>query len=188
MNPPSVNEVSGYLSGVFKMVQGDDAGLQELDLSTRGFWRSFWVLVYGIPAFCVIWAVQRKMRMAADPALELGASAFFRSVASELLGVAAVLLVVGLLARPMGIADRFAQWVISANWLTLPLWYFVASVYLAASSLTGGELFVFVAQLLTLIVYWRVYRVAFAGDGLLAFAVILISLFIGFTITFTVSA
>ena len=179
MSPPSINEVSGYLAGVFKMVKGDPAGLQGLDLSMGGFWRSFWALIYSIPAYCAIWAVERRMRLQADPSLELGASAFARDFVAEILNVAAVLLVVALLARPMGIADRYVQWVVSTNWLTLPVFYVLASIYLAASSMAGGDLVALIAFFLSLVVYFRVYRVAFAGDGLMAFVVLLIALAIG---------
>ncbi|MEM9104022.1 MAG: hypothetical protein AAGC96_00095 [Pseudomonadota bacterium] len=183
MNPPSINEVSGYLTGVFKMVQGDDAGLRNLDLSTDGFWRSFWALIYSIPAFCVIWAAERRLRLQADSTLELGTSAFARDFVVEILTIAVVLLVVAMLARPMGIADRFAHWVISTNWLTLPVIYVVASVHLAASSVAGGELFFLIASIATLVVYFRVYRVALAGDGMLAFMVLMIALCIEIFIT-----
>lgn len=188
MNPPSIIEVTGYLTGVFKMVQGEEEGLDHLDISLQGFWRSFWALIYSIPALCVIWAIERDLRLRADASLEIGMSAFARDAVTEFLSVAAVLLAVAVLSRPMGIADRFVHWVVSTNWLTLPVSYVLAAVYLAAASLASGMLIILIALVITLIVNWRVYRVALAGDGLLAVAVLLISLFVAFSISFVVGS
>jgi len=170
------------------MVQGEEEGLDHLDISLQGFWRSFWALIYSIPALCVIWAIERDLRLRADASLEIGMSAFARDAVTEFLSVAAVLLAVAVLSRPMGIADRFVHWVVSTNWLTLPVSYVLAAVYLAAASLASGMLIILIALVITLIVNWRVYRVALAGDGLLAVAVLLISLFVAFSISFVVGS
>ena len=188
MSLPSVNEVSGYLAGVFRMVRGDASGLQDLDLTTSGFWRSFWALIYELPGFCVIWAVQRGLRLRRDPSLDLGLGDLATSLLSEFLETAVVLVVVALLARPLGIADRFAQWVISANWLSLLVTYVLAAVYLAASVLQGSEPIMLVAFIVALIAAFRVYRCALGGDVLLAFAVLLISVFVAMSVAFVTGA
>ncbi|MEM6463178.1 MAG: hypothetical protein AAF724_14790 [Pseudomonadota bacterium] len=177
MTVPSINEVSGYMTGIVKLVQGDQSGLYFLDLSTRGFWRSFWAFVYCLPAFAYFWVLERNAELQRFPDQLLGTGFFARAAIAEVLSIAAALVAVAIAARPLGIADRFAQWVIAANWLSLPISYVLAAIGLAATSIpgSGGGFLVMIAVIAALIVTWRVYRSALNGDGMLAFIVLLIS-------------
>ncbi|MCP4999122.1 MAG: hypothetical protein GY933_10280 [Hyphomicrobiales bacterium] len=180
MTVPSANEVATYLTGIYKRVRGEEAGLQYLDLSLTGFWRSFWAYAYALPAFGFFWILDRDVQLQGDPDLVIGAGFFIKAAFTDILRIAAALGAVALAARPLGISGRFAQWVIVANWLVLPVLYVLAAVGLAAYSVSGaggsGPL-IMIAILAALIVSWRVYRSTLGGDGLLAFMVLLISEF-----------
>lgn len=186
MTIPSINEVASYLTGIYRLVRGDEGGLDHLDITTSGFWRSFWAFAYSLPAFCFFWLLERDIQLASYPDVKIGAGFFFKAAATDVASIAAAIGAVALAARPLGISGRFAQWVIAANWLSLPLSYILAAVGLAAYSTSGvagtGPL-VMIAVLAALVVNWRVYRSALGGDNTLAFIVLLISEFVSVSVS-----
>ena len=189
MTVPSINEVTAYLTGIYELMRGDEAGLNHLDLTTSGFWRSFWALAYAIPAFCFFWILDRDVHLLQHPDAEIGAGFFVRSAAADVIGLVAALASVALAARPLGMTDRFAQWVIATNWLTLPVSYLLAAIGLAVlsvSSVGGAVPILMIASLAALVIGWRVYRSALGGDGVLAFIVLFIAEFVSIVVAVTV--
>lgn len=173
---PSINEMAAYVTGVVKMARNEAEGLNYLDLSTSGFWRSFWAYAYCLPAFLTFWLSERAVRLATVPDEALGTGFFLRSVLSDAVGIALGILAVALVARPIGIADRFVHLIVSANWLSLPLAYVMAAGTLLTMG-TGGESGSFLLLIIilgALAVSWRVFRVALGGDGLLAFGLLVL--------------
>ena len=191
MTVPSINEVASYLTGIYDLMRGEPAGLNRLDLTTSGFWRSFWAFAYALPALCFFWILERDILLAQQPDTELGAGFFVRTAATDVVGVVASLAAVAIAARPLGMSDRFAQWVIAANWLALPVSYVLAAVGLATLSVSGvggaGPMFM-IALLAALVIGWRVYRSALGGDGLLAFLVLVISEFTSVLVSIVLGA
>lgn len=191
MTVPSINEVAGYLTGIYDLVRGEEAGLNHLDLTTTGFWRSFWAYAYALPAFCFFWILERDNHLAQHPDAEIGAGFLARAAMTDVVGLVASLGAVALAARPLGMTDRFAQWVIAANWLALPVSYVLAAVGLATLSVSGvggaGPMFL-IALIAALVIGWRVYRSALGGDGLLAFIVLFISEFVSILVSVIIGA
>ena len=179
MTIPRPAEVNHYLTGVVDMARGDRGGLAYLDISTRGFWRSFWSLLYALPAFVYFWFLRRETVLAETPDAEIGAEFILRAAFSDLVVFVASLLLVALLARPLNMTDRFVQWVVAANWMSLPLYYAwgVQSVVIRALDVTAGMAFLLTALLFTglLFISYRVYKVALEADGMLAVGLILIT-------------
>jgi len=175
---PTWTEITGYMIGIAEMARDDRRGLARLDLTVRGFWRSFWVIVYTLPAQIYFWMLDRSRFLEANPEQTAGAGFIIRSFVDELVALIASLAVIGLLARPLGMSDRFVQWVIAANWLSLPAVYFAAFVAMATALLgmpDGGAFWIMLAALIgILIISFRVYRVALNDDAMLAFGVIVI--------------
>ena len=173
---PSINEMAAYVTGVVKMARNEAEGLNYLDLSTSGFWRSFWAYAYSLPAYLVFWLSNRAAIMAAAPHANCGTGFFVYSALSDAVGIALGITAVALVARPMGIADRFVHLIVSANWLSLPLAYVMAAGTLLTMG-TGGESGSFLLLIIilgALAVSWRVFRVALGGDGLLAFGLLVL--------------
>ncbi|WP_136657545.1 hypothetical protein [Nitratireductor sp. XY-223] len=177
MTPPSINEVTAYVTGVVRMIRDEPEGLQLLDLSAEGFWRSFWAIVYSLPAYLVFWTTDRLAQLTENPEAELGVGFFLRSAVTDLAGIAAALLAVAVIARPIGISDRFVQWVVAGNWLSLPLNYVMAAITLFSLGLFGfdGSFILVIVFIAALVISWRVYRVALDGDGLLAFGILVLT-------------
>lgn len=179
MNVPAPAQVRIYLSGIAEMARGDRQGLSKLDLSTGGFWRSFWALLYSLPAYVFFWFADRRSYLIDHPDAEAGAGYLAKVALSDLIGIAASLGAIALLARPLNMTDRFGQWVISANWLSVPVSYLSALVVMLTITLAlpDGMTFLTMMVLLVavLVVSYRVYKVALHDDGMLAFGIIVIT-------------
>ncbi|WP_419907353.1 hypothetical protein [Hoeflea sp.] len=177
MTPPSINEVAAYVTGIVRMVRDEPEGLQYLDLSAGGFWRSFWAFAYSLPAFLVFWTMDHLARLTTDPEAQISIAFFIRSAAADAAGIVLAIAAVAVIARPLGISNRFVQWVVAGNWLSLPLAYAMAVVTLLSFGLfgQGGSILLLVVVLAALVVAWRVARVALAGDGLLAFGLLVLT-------------
>ena len=179
MTMPSGAEIGRYMTGIVEMARGERRGLSYLDLTVRGFWRSFWVILYNLPAQGYFWLLDRSRILEANPEQTAGAVFFIRSFVNEIAALIAALVVIGLIARPLGMSDRFVQWVIAANWLSLPAVYFAAAVAMLTALLglsDGGAFWIMLAAVIgILVISYRVYKVALNDDAMLSVGVIVIA-------------
>jgi hypothetical protein len=119
---PWLDEVGYYLYGIRLLLEGRLDGLKWLDFSDRGFWRSWWALVFCLPPMLLNWAAFRISYLAtmpdgasAGPTLVVGLGVV--DISSWILcylALAVVMTIVGYAAfiRPM---------IIALNWLSIPL-------------------------------------------------------------------
>lgn len=97
------------------------------------------------------------------------------------------IVLLALLAGPLGIADRFARLVIATNWLTLALAYLTALPF-AVALMTGEAsetvlLLSLVVLLATVWLFFRVARLALDGDGAMATAITAAMVLLSFFVT-----
>lgn len=179
MSVPAPAQVRTYLTGIVEMARGESRGLSKFDLSTDGFWRSFWALLYSLPAYVFFWFADRRSYLIDNPDAEAGVGYLAKAALSDVIGIAASLGAIALLARPLNMADRFGQWVITANWLSLPISYLSALVVILTITLALPDGMTFLTMMVLLIavlvISYRVYKVALHGDGMLAFGIIVIT-------------
>lgn len=179
MTAPSPAQVQGYLTGIAEMARSEARGLSRLDLSAGGFWRSFWALAYSLPAYAFFWFTDRRNYLLEHPEAEAGAGYIAKIAVADLAGIVLSLGVVALLARPLNMADRFVQWVIAANWLSLPVSYVTALAVLLTVNLALPDGMTFLTMMIllvaVLVISYRVYKVALDDDGMLAVGLIVIT-------------
>ena len=113
---PSLNEIQQYLTGSWRMMMGKPDGLRLLDITADGFWDSFFAIAIALPALIAGWvALTNSVAPVAVP---------FATRLSILLRLATVdigawvlpLVAFVLAARPAGLADKVAHYVVSSNW------------------------------------------------------------------------
>jgi hypothetical protein len=179
MTIPSLSEVRFYLTGIVEMARGQQQGLSYLDLSAGGFWRSFWAIFYALPAYIYFWIADRNEYLAENPEAQAGAGYIAKTAFADFFGIALSLAAIALLARPLNMADRFGQWVITANWLSLPISYLTALIVMLTINLALPEGMAFLTMMIllagVLVISYRVYKVALNNDGMLAVGVIIIT-------------
>lgn len=124
---PGLEEVQRYLTGVWLLVRGNKDGFSWLDLSADGVLRSFWAIVWCLPAMAVTWASWRLFYLANMPAgTTTGPSFFLKLIAVDLTGWMLPLILIALIAKPLGFPRAVGPIITATNWLSLPLSYAVA--------------------------------------------------------------
>lgn len=119
---PWFDEIGYYLYGIRLLLEGRLDGLKWLDFSDRGFWRSWWALVFCLPPMLLSWAAFRITYLSTMPA---GAS----TGPTFILGLAVVdisswilcYLALAVVMTIVGYADVIRPMIIALNWLSIPL-------------------------------------------------------------------
>jgi hypothetical protein len=171
---PDAEEIQRNLTGAWRLMTGRVDGLRMLDTSVEGFWDSFFAIVVAAPALAVGWLASandfQQLDMHASRLSIVGRLAMI-DMAAWLLPIAALAIV----ARQVGIADRFVPYVVSGNWasallvwLMLPpsILHLLAPGAADATSLLSLGLFL-AAQVLL----WRQTNAALAKGPVVATAV-----------------
>lgn len=183
---PSGDEIQTYLVGAWRLMMGKPDGVRVLDVSADGFWNSFFAILVAFPALSVSWA-----GLAAELSEEGLGSRFSILLRLAVIDVAAwvlPLLVLGLVARPAGILDRYPHFVVASNW---------ASALLAWLMLPAGLLKLFVPEasdlngvvslivfLVALVLSWRLTNAVLAKGAGIASAVFVGMVFSGILLIF----
>lgn len=107
----SAQEISGSLRGAALLFRGRVDGLQALDRSTEGFWRSFLVIVLVLPINAVtLFAIAQ-----AEPGAEFG-SLFGEQLPVIAIDWVAFPLALALVAGPLGLSQGYASYIVARNW------------------------------------------------------------------------
>jgi hypothetical protein len=124
---PGLDEVLHYLTGVLLLVRQKQDGFGWLDLTLRGLARSFWAIVWCLPAFAVIWASWRLYYLGSMPAeTPAGVTFFVKLMVIDLVGWLLPLVVLAALARPLGYGKHLGVVVTASNWIAVPFAYAAA--------------------------------------------------------------
>ena len=119
------------LAGAWMVMNGHAAGLGRLDVSINGFWRSFAAIFLLAPYLVLGIMDQRRLRESSEPALAATAS---DNIALQLVatGVDWVIfpLAFALLARSLGVADRYVPFIVARNWAAV-----IASAFFALATI-----------------------------------------------------
>ncbi|MBX3572799.1 MAG: transporter [Mesorhizobium sp.] len=178
---PSGDDIQAYLAGAWRLMMGKPDGVRALDVSADGFWNSFFAILVAFPALSVSWAA-----LAAELSEDgLGSrySILLRLAVIDVVAWVLPLLVLGLVARPAGILDRYPHFVVASNWASALLaWLMLPAGLLnlfapEASDLNNTvSLVVFLAAL---VLSWRLTNAVLVKGAVVASAVFVGMVFAG---------
>lgn len=155
---PDPEEIQRGLTGAWRLMMGRSDGLKLLNTSVDGFWNSFFAMVVAAPALAIGWVASAndlQLMNATGSKVSLVGRLALIDVAVWILPLVLLTLVV----RRIGIADRFIHYVVSGNWasallvwMTLPpsILRLLAPATSEFASLLSLGLF-----LLSLVLSWR---------------------------------
>lgn len=124
---PRIEEVQHLLAGLWLLIQGKPEGFSHFDFSMDGLLRSFWAIVWTLPALAIAWAAWRLDFLGnMPPGTQTGPSYFLRLFVVEVISWVFPLVLIALLAGPLGFARLVVPIVITSNWLSVPLSYALA--------------------------------------------------------------
>jgi hypothetical protein len=124
---PRLEEVGYYMQGLWLLLVGKAEGFQYLDLTERGFWRSWWAILFCLPPTLLSWASFRLYFLTQAPQGTPTGPIFFAKLAVvEAANWLIPLAIVLVLARIAGFGRVALPLIIAFNWLSVPLqWAYV---------------------------------------------------------------
>ncbi len=157
---PSFDEIQQYLTGTWRMMTGRPDGLDQLDISSDGFWNSFFAIVLVVPVFAVDWVAATNELALATDGLGTRGTIVLRLAIADLTTWLVPIAVLAIVAGPLGIGDRFVHYVIASNWAAVLLNWLLLPISLI--DLAGIEeydtvlaLVLIVLLVVALVLYWR---------------------------------
>lgn len=181
-------EIENYMTGVWMLARNDRRGFGWLDLSADGFWRSFTAIVYAFPAFAISWASYRAAYVAAaGEAAATGLGLFLRLALIDITNWLAPILIVALIAVPLGLSTNFGRWVVATNWLSLPVAYAMAIPVALTLLIPGFEPVGVIVALVffgfAVAIFFRLTRLSFNNDVPVAIAITVGLVILSFAMT-----
>ncbi|WP_378944900.1 transporter [Mesorhizobium sp. ANAO-SY3R2] len=164
----AAEEIQQYLSGAWRLMLGKPDGLRLLDLTADGFWNSFFAILIAAPALIVGW-----VGVSEDLTLQsaVAGSRFgivLRLAVVEIGAWILPLIAFALVARRVGIGDRFVHYVVASNWTSAIIAWVMLPAALAHMLLPGAQSFSTLLSLvlfmLTMVFSWRMTNAAI-GKG-----------------------
>lgn len=126
---PPLEEVLHYLTGIRLLVWQNMRGLQWLDLTERGFYRSFWALAWCFPLMIPNWIWWHGIfNDYTVPGAVPGLLFYFRMALIELSLWMLPYLSIGLVLFLRGTGSRFETVVIAMNWLNVPVYIVTGTI------------------------------------------------------------
>lgn len=179
---PTLKEVEFYLRGLWLLFKQDPAGFSYLDLTDRGALRSFWSILWALPAILVSFAWWRLLYLQGLPdGTETGALFFFRLALVEASNWVFPLVLLGILCWLIGVGEKFTAMVVVTNWLALPVSYsygLLVLLMMFVPALAGIVAFLWLLLMITLIAaLFRIVRMI-VGDQLLMVSTIVMVLLV----------
>ncbi|OMQ45146.1 hypothetical protein [Ensifer sp. 1H6] len=172
---PLLEEVLSYIKGLWLLIQGNGEGFRWLDFSESGLWRSFTAMLWCLPAIPVTWASWRLYYLSAMPTgTTVGFGFVFKLLVVDLASWLLPLVLVFVLARPLGFAAAVVPIVVTTNWLSVPLSYAMAVPAAIRLVIPGSEgltsLIWLVLLFVSIGILFRLLRIITGNQTLLATA------------------
>jgi hypothetical protein len=172
---PAWSEISSSLYGAWRLACRDPGGMNYMNLSVDGFWRSFFAAVMVAPIYVIILLVQR-----ASSADEM---TWLPELISYILGWVFWPLITLVLCRLMGMAQNYIPYIIAYNWANVVHISFLLPVAIIThGSVMPDGMAAFLSLLATLavLVYlWWVTRVALDASHWVAVGFVVLDVLMG---------
>lgn len=161
-------EIQKSLSGAWRLMLGKPDGLRLLDLTADGFWNSFFAILIAAPALIVGW-VGVSGELALQPMVDASRFSIILRLALIEIGAWILPLVAfALVARRVGVGDRFVHYVVASNWTSAIIAWVMLPAALSHMLMPAAQSFTTLLSLLlftlTMVFSWRMTNAAI-GKG-----------------------
>jgi len=117
------------LAGAWQVMLGRAEGLNRLDTSLEGFWRSFAAVILLAPFALLSLLSQRPLQAGTAPAVPLSGGMLAWDGLALLVDWFTFPLIFALLARPLGLGPRYVPFIVARNWASVVIAAMVAVVH-----------------------------------------------------------
>ena len=140
---PRLEEVRFYLTGLWLLARHDPQGFRQVDLSDRGMMRSFWAIVWCLPAIIISWLWRRALILEGMPeGFRIGWIFYAKLAMVEATGWIVPPVLAGLMLWALGAGKFFPAIVTVNNWLSVPFSYAYTALVIVLAILPGAAGFV----------------------------------------------
>jgi len=165
---PPFEYVQRHLNAAWRMMNGRVDGLRALDISADGFWNSFFGIIVALPPLIVSWVSYADLSEDLSETFRDRMSVVGKLAVIDLSSWILPIVGLALLAKRVGLADRFVHYVIASNWSTaIVAWLMVPpSIVLlfVPDARQFASLLSLVLFILSLVFDWRMTNIAL-GKG-----------------------
>ena len=160
----SGQEIARALTGSWLLFRNQPEGLRWFDRSIEGFWRSFGVFFLLLPFVSIGGLMEKKMYLEeTDLTAEIFPDGIFwmSQLASFVLGWILLPIVLGFLARPIGISRGYVDFIIARNWSSLlaTVPYVLAGMLYLAGIVPVGIVFL-ITMSAFIVILWYKFNIA----------------------------
>ncbi|MEN3388399.1 hypothetical protein [Brucella melitensis] len=161
---PSLDDIFRYFRGGWKMMLGRKDGLNFLDISAEDFWASFYAIAVALPPLFASWVAYAANLTAGREEAGTRFLIVTRTAVVDIGAWLVPLVIIGLLAKRIGIAKRYATYVIAINWGNALLAWLFTPITLLQLFFPGrfdvATLFAFVMFGISIVLSYRLTFVA----------------------------
>lgn len=161
---PNLDSIFRYFQGVWKMMLGRKDGLDYLDISAEDFWASFYAIVVALPPLFANWVAYAADLTAGRDEAGIRFAIVARAAFVDIAAWVIPLIIIGLLSQRIGIAKRYAAYVIATNWGSALIAWIFAPITLLQLFFPGrfdiATLFAFIMFGVSIVLSYRLTFVA----------------------------
>jgi hypothetical protein len=111
--------VRDNLAGAWQVMLGRREGLDRLDTTLEGFWRSFAAVILVAPLAFLALISERPLQAETDAVAPLAGDAVATTGVALLVDWFAFPLIFAFLARPFGLGSRYVPFIVARNWASV---------------------------------------------------------------------
>ncbi|MEN0001133.1 MAG: hypothetical protein AAF940_09630 [Pseudomonadota bacterium] len=171
---------------VMRILRGDPSAIDDMDITTNGFWRSFEAILLALPAMFFTWVVFSQQLLAGG-VIGSTLSLMARQAGIDLLLWVLPIALLALIMPWLGVGRNFTALIIARNWLSLIIVYLVAAMTMIDLLMApSADVFVSLLFLATLIIsIWMFIRVSLAAlpaNRGIAYGIVMLEVVLVFTV------
>lgn len=154
-----------HVGCALRIVRGDAAALNDMDISADGFWRSFGAILAAVPALLFAWVVEAR-QLQVEGISGSTMSFVARLAALELFFWVLPIIALAMALPRLGFGHRFSHLIIARNWLSAGLSYLFVVLPLTELAVSGGsesELTFWLSLIVLALMIWSALRVTRAA-------------------------
>ena len=127
----ALKSIRDNLAGAFEIMMGRPEGLNRLDTSIDGFWRSFGAIVLIVPFALLALISQQPLAAETGPPQPLTGADIALDGIALMVDWFAFPLLFAVLARPFGLGSHYVPFIVARNWASVIIGAIVAIVHAA---------------------------------------------------------
>jgi hypothetical protein len=174
------------LAGALEVMLGRPEGLQKLDFSLEGFWRSFAVFALILPFALLALISQQRLAAASANAVPAASGSLMMEIGVLAIDWISFPILFAVMARPLGLASRYVPFIVTRNWASVVVGAMMAVVHalflIGVLPVTMATLLLFAAIAVALRFSYVITRITLEAPLVVALPIVIFDFLLSLTI------